>query len=101
MLNINDKVYLHIKELKISIDKTGFNINRLCRVEAIEPVKSTSGEEIGLYKLRSIDGEKEYQVYSNDPIWKISKAEELVPIIKDCHRYDNSLKEQFINKIYE
>ena len=55
MLNINDKVYLHIKELKVSIDKTGFNINRLCRVEAIEPVKSTSGEEIGLYKLRSID----------------------------------------------
>ena len=53
MLKVNDKVYIHIKELKTSIDKMGFNTDRLCIVQSIETAKDVDGNDVGIYKYKS------------------------------------------------
>ena len=46
MLNIGDKVYLHIGELENSINKVNFNKTRLCKITDIKPARIESGEEV-------------------------------------------------------
>ena len=83
MLNINDKVYLHIGDLKKSIDKSNFNKARLCRIISIKEAGIIAGEHVGVYTLKSIhDNNKMYTVMSNDNLWRISSVDELVEVIK-------------------
>ena len=100
MLNVNDKVYIHLKELEVSIDKMGFNIDRLCVIKEISTAKDTSGRDIGIYVLKCVDSDKEYRIMSDDRVWKITEASKLVEIIKNSNRYDVETKEQIIEKIY-
>ena len=96
MLRIGDKVYLHIKDIETSINKMGFNINRLCTVKDITTAKDTGGNDVGIYVLKCVDSDKEYRVMSNDRMWKITDADKLVEIIKTSKSFD----EQIIEKIY-
>ena len=70
MLNINDKVYLHIGDLKNGISKVGYNKDRLCTVKSIEPIVLDSGEEAGVFILKALNCEKEYHVLAEDKIWR-------------------------------
>ena len=83
MLNKNDKVYLHIGDLKKSIDKSNFNKTRLCKIVDIKKTKHISGEMIGIYTLKAIyDNDREYTVMSNDKLWKISSMDSLIEAVK-------------------
>ena len=101
MLKVNDKVYIHIKELKTSIDKMGFNTDRLCIVQSIETAKDVDGNDVGIYKLKSVGSEKEYRIFTNDRVWKITEADKLIDIIKNSDSIDKQMKEQLLEKIYE
>lgn len=101
MLKIDDKVYLHIKDLETSINRMGFNISRLCIVKSIETAKDTGGNEVGIYTLKCVDSDKEYRVMTNDRMWKMTDANQLIDIIKASASLDEQTKEQIIEKIYE
>ena len=100
MLNIGDKVYLHLKDIEISINKMGFNINRLCTIKEITTAKDTGGNDVGIYVLKCVDSDKEYRVMSNDRMWKMTDADKLAGIIKTSKSFDEQTKEQIIEKIY-
>lgn len=99
MLNINDKVYLHIGDLKNGISKVGYNKDRLCTVKSIEPIVLDSGEEAGVFILKALNCEKEYHVLAEDKIWRIATLEQLIEAIKQSN-YDAQMKEQLLNEIY-
>lgn len=99
MLTINDKVYLHIGELKSSIDKVGFNKTRLCKIIDIQAGKDTANNEVGVYTLQAIHDSMTYSVVSNDKLWKMSGVEELVEIIKQSN-YDHDTIAAIIDLIY-
>ena len=48
MLKIDDKVYLHIKDLETSINRMGFNIDRLCKIKDISTAKDSNNNEVGI-----------------------------------------------------
>ena len=100
MLNINDKIYLHIGELKTSINKSNFNKARLCRIIKIEEAKSTKGEIVGVYTLEAIyDNGRHYTVMSNDTLWKMSSVDDLVEAIKQS-KYKPEVIADIIEVIY-
>ena len=99
MLNIGDKVYLHIGELENSINKVNFNKTRLCRITDIKPARIESGEEVGIYTLQALFNEEEYNVMSNDNLWKMSSVEDLVEAIKKS-KYDEDTIAAIIELVY-
>ena len=100
MLNINDKVYLHIGELGKSIDKSNFNKTRLCRIVDIKKAGTMAGEEVGVYTLKAIyDNDKLYTVMSNDNLWKMSSVDSLVEAIKQS-KYKPEVIADIIDLIY-
>ena len=99
MLNIGDKVYLHIGELENSINKVNFNKTRLCKIIDIKPARIESGEEVGIYTLQALFNEEEYNVMSNDNLWKMSSVEDLVEAIKKS-KYDEDTIAAIIELIY-
>lgn len=99
MLNINDKVYLHIGDLKKSIDKLGFNKTRLCKIIDIKPARTEAGEEIGVYVLKALFSDKTYKVMSNDNLWCMTSADKLTTIIKQS-KYDEETITTIIELIY-
>lgn len=101
MLKIDDKVYLHIKDLKTSINRMGFNIDRLCKIKDISTAKDSNNNEVGIYTLKCVDSDKEYRVMTNDRMWKMTDANQLIDIIKASVSLDEQTKEQIIEKIYE
>ena len=101
MLKINDKVYLHIKDLETSINRMGFNIDRLCKIKDISTIKDSNNNEVGIYTLKCVDSDKEYRVMTNDRMWKMTDANQLIDIIKASVGLDEQTKEQIIEKIYE
>lgn len=101
MLKINDKVYLHIKDLETSINRMGFNIDRLCKIKDISTAKDSNNNEVGIYTLKCVDSDKEYRVMTNDRMWKMTDANQLIDIIKASVSLDEQTKEQIIEKIYE
>lgn len=100
MLKVGDKVYLHVKELDVAIEKLGFNTARLCIIDKIETVQQGK-EELGLYKLTNIDGSYNFSVMSNDKLWKMATASELAEVIKKSKRYDETTKEDLLKIILE
>ena len=101
MLNIGDKIYLHIGELDRSIEKANFNQSRLCKIVDIVPARTEKNEEVGIYKLESIFTKNEYSVMSNDNLWRMSEVDKLVEVIKASPSLDDNTKEKIIEKIYE
>ena len=101
MLNIGDKIYLHIGELDRSIEKANFNQSRLCKIVDIVPARTEKNEEVGIYKLESIFNKNEYSVMSNDRMWRISEANKLMEVIKASPSLDDRTKEEILEKIYE
>ena len=101
MLKIDDKVYLHIKDLETSINRMGFNIDRLCKIKDISTAKDSNSNEVGIYTLECVDSDKEYRVMTNDRMWKMTDANQLIDIIKASVSLDEQTKEQIIEKIYE
>ena len=101
MLKIDDKVYLHIKDLETSINRMGFNIDRLCKIKDISTAKDSNNNEVGIYTLKCVDSDKEYRVMTNDRMWKMTDADQLIDIIKASVSLDEQTKEQIIEKIYE
>lgn len=101
MLKIDDKVYLHIKDLETSINRMGFNIDRLCKIKDISTAKDSNNNEVGIYTLKCVDSDKEYRVMTNDRMWKMTDANQLIDIIKASVSLDEQTKEQIIEKIYE
>ena len=101
MLKIDDKVYLHIKDLETSISRMGFNIDRLCKIKDISTAKDSNNNEVGIYTLKCVDSDKEYRVMTNDRMWKMTDANQLIDIIKASVSLDEQTKEQIIEKIYE
>ena len=101
MLTIDDKVYLHIKDLETSINRMGFNIDRLCKIKDISTAKDSNNNEVGIYTLKCVDSDKEYRVMTNDRMWKMTDANQLIDIIKASVSLDEQTKEQIIEKIYE
>ena len=101
MLNIGDKIYLHIGELDRSIEKANFNQSRLCKIVDIVPARTEKNEEVGIYKLESIFTKNEYSVMSNDRMWRISEADKLMEVIKASPSLDDRTKEEILEKIYE
>ena len=101
MLKIDDKVYLHIKDLETSINRMGFNIDRLCEIKDISTAKDSNNNEVGIYTLKCVDSDKEYRVMTNDRMWKMTDANQLIDIIKASVSLDEQTKEQIIEKIYE
>ena len=101
MLKIDDKVYLHIKDLETSINRMGFNIDRLCKIKDISTAKDSNNNEVGIYTLKCVDSDKEYRVMTNDRMWKMTGANQLIDIIKASVSLDEQTKEQIIEKIYE
>ena len=99
MLNINDKVYLHIGDLKTGISKVGYNKDRLCIVKEIKPIVLDNGEEAGVFVLQALNCDKEYHVLAEDKIWKIATLEEIIEAIRESD-YDVLIKEQLLNDIY-
>ena len=100
MLRINDKVYLHLKDLDVSVNKLGFNIDRLCIVKDISIAKDSNGEDVGMYVLKSVHSDKEYKIMSNDRMWRMSEADKLVEVIKASPSLDERTKEEILEKIY-
>ena len=101
MLNIGDKIYLHIGELDKSIEKANFNQSRLCKIVDIIPARTEKNEEVGIYKLKSIFTDNEYSVMSNDNLWRMSEVDKLVEVVKASPSLDDNTKEKIIEKIYE
>ena len=101
MLKIDDKVYLHIKDLETSINRMGFNIDRLCKIKDISTAKDSNNNEVGIYTLKCVDSDKEYRVMTNARMWKMTDANQLIDIIKASVSLDEQTKEQIIEKIYE
>ena len=101
MLKIDDKVYLHIKDLETSINRMGFNIDRLCKIKDISTAKDSNNNEVGIYTLKCVDSDKEYRVMTNDRMWKMTDANQSIDIIKASVSLDEQTKEQIIEKIYE
>ena len=101
MLKIDDKVYLHIKDLETSINRMGFNIDRVCKIKDISTAKDSNNNEVGIYTLKCVDSDKEYRVMTNDRMWKMTDANQLIDIIKASVSLDEQTKEQIIEKIYE
>lgn len=99
MLTINDKVYLHIGDLKESINKIGFNKTRLCKVIDMQTGKDTNNKPVGVYTLQAIHDTMIYNVVSNDKLWKMSGVEELEEAIKQSN-YDDDTIAAIINTIY-
>lgn len=99
MLKIGDKVYLHIKKIDVSINSIGFNINRLCIVKDIEPVTVPGEENVGIYKLKSVNDDKEYTVMSNDKLWKMTQIADVVEAVKVSDKFDDQYKEQVITEL--
>lgn len=100
MLRINDKVYLHLKDLDVSVNKLGFNIDRLCIVKDISIAKDSNGEDVGMYVLKSVYSDKEYKIMSNDRMWRMSEADKLVEVIKASPSLDERTKEEILERIY-
>ena len=101
MLKIDDKVYLHIKDLETSINRMGFNIDRLCKIKDISTAKDSNNNEVGIYTLKCVDSDKEYKIMSNDRMWRMSEADKLVEVIKASPSLDERTKEEILEKIYE
>ena len=101
MLNIGDKIYLHIGELDRSIEKANFNQSRLCKIVDIIPARTEKNEEVGIYKLESIFTKNEYSVMSNDNLWRMSEVDKLIEVIKASSSLDDSTKEKILEKIYK
>ena len=101
MLNIGDKIYLHIGELDKSIEKANFNQSRLCKIVDIVPARTEKNEEVGIYKLESIFTKNEYSVMSNDNLWRMSEVDKLIEVIKASSSLDDSTKEKILEKIYK
>ena len=101
MLNIGDKIYLHIGELDKSIEKANFNQSRLCKIVDIIPARTEKNEEVGIYKLESIFTKNEYSVMSNDNLWRMSEVDKLIEVIKASSSLDDSTKEKILEKIYK
>ena len=101
MLNIGDKIYLHIGELDRSIEKANFNQSRLCKIVDIVPARTEKNEEVGIYKLESIFTKNEYSVMSNDNLWRMSEVDKLIEVIKASSSLDDSTKEKILEKIYK
>lgn len=100
MLNINDKVYLHIGDLGKSIDKSNFNKTRLCKIVEIKKAGTVAGEQVGVYTLRAIhDNNKIYTVMSNDNLWKMSSVDNLVDAVKKS-KYNADTIAAIIELIY-
>ena len=99
MLNIGDKIYLHIGELDRSIEKANFNQSRLCKIVDIVPARTEKNEEVGIYKLESIFTKNEYSVMSNDNLWRMSEVDKLIEVIKASSSLDDSTKEKILEKI--
>ena len=100
MLRVNDKVYLHLKDLNVSVNKLGFNIDRLCIVKDISIAKDSNGEDVGMYVLKSVYSDKEYKIMSNDRMWRMSEADKLVEVIKSSPSLDERTKEEILERIY-
>ena len=100
MLRVNDKVYLHLKDLDVSVNKLGFNIDRLCIVKDISIAKDSNGEDVGMYVLKSVYSNKEYKIMSNDRMWRMSEADKLIEVIKASPSLDDKTKEEILEKIY-
>lgn len=100
MLRVNDKVYLHLKDLDVSVNKLGFNIDRLCIVKDISIAKDSNGEDVGMYVLKSVYSDKEYKIMSNDRMWRMSEADKLVEVIKSSPSLDERTKEEILERIY-
>ena len=100
MLRVNDKVYLHLKDLDVSVNKLGFNIDRLCIIKDISIAKDSNGEDVGMYVLKSVHSDKEYKIMSNDRMWRMSEADKLVEVIKASPSLDERTKEEILEKIY-
>ena len=100
MLRVNDKVYLHLKDLDVSVNKLGFNIDRLCIVKDISIAKDSNGEDVGMYVLKSVHSDKEYKIMSNDRMWRMSEADKLIEVIKASPSLDERTKEEILEKIY-
>ena len=101
MLNIGDKIYLHIGELDKSIEKANFNQSRLCKIVDIIPARTEKNEEVGIYKLESIFTKNEYSVMSNDNLWRMSEVDKLIEVIKASSSLDDNTKEKILEKIYK
>ena len=101
MLNIGDKIYLHIGELDKSIEKANFNQSRLCKIVDIIPARIEKNEEVGIYKLESIFTKNEYSVMSNDNLWRMSEVDKLIEVIKASPSLDDDTKEKILEKIYK
>ena len=101
MLNIGDKIYLHIGELDKSIEKANFNQSRLCKIVDIIPARTEKNEEVGIYKLESIFTKNKYSVMSNDNLWRMSEVDKLIEVIKASPSLDDSTKEKILEKIYK
>ena len=101
MLNIGDKIYLHIGELDRSIEKANFNQSRLCKIVDIVPARTEKNEEVGIYKLESIFTKNKYSVMSNDNLWRMSEVDKLIEVIKASSSLDDSTKEKILEKIYK
>ena len=101
MLNIGDKIYLHIGELDRSIEKANFNQSRLCKIVDIVPARTEKNEEVGIYKLESIFTKNEYSVMSNDNLWRMSEVDKLIEVIKASPSLDDDTKEKILEKIYK
>ena len=56
---------------------------------------------VGIYTLKCVDSDKEYRVMTNDRMWKMTDANQLIDIIKASVSLDEQTKEQIIEKIYE
>ena len=100
MLRVNDKVYLHLKDLDVSVNKLGFNIDRLCIVKDISIAKDSNREDVGMYVLKSVYSNKEYKIMSNDRMWRMSEADKLIEVIKASPSLDERTKEEILEKIY-
>ena len=99
MLNINDKVYLHIGQLDRSINNSNFNKSRLCKILDIKQARAANGEQVGIYTLQAIhDKDRVYTVMSNDKLWKMSSVNDLKDVIKES-KYDTKTIAEIIDLI--
>ena len=101
MLNIGDKIYLHIGELDKSIEKANFNQSRLCKIVDIIPARTEKNEEVGIYTLESRFTKNKYSVMSSDNLWRMSEVDKLIEVIKASPSLDDSTKEKILEKIYK
>lgn len=96
MLNISDKVYMHIKDIEKTINNLGFNKERLCYVKSIDKVADSNGNMVEFYRLQCTESDKEYMVATDDKLWKLTPVDKVVDVIKFSPTFDQQTKEEIV-----